>query len=666
MTIDSESTRDIDDAFTVHQVPGGDIEVLVAIADPTGAVPVGSETDDEALALAASIYARDRVVKRMLPLEVSEGGSSLVAGQARPAMVMRLLLGPGAAAQEFSVEFCCVTVTHRLAYGEIPGLIKGGAGPLQGSLQIASALASSLFNARASRGALALFDARKLVMTDEEGRLIRVASADAMVGHLIIQELMILANSQLAQYMARENIPGVYRNHEPQLAAPPSQVLAESLRAWMESGAADMEALNSRVGLSVGRARYAPTLAGHYGLALPAYAHSTSPLRRYPDLINVRQVKAFVQGSAYAHSQAQLVELCERINTTLSDRKDGTSAYHKEVLRRETEDRLDRASLKGAPDQVLVKAVKLAREQEQMPEVLRDELIERMRADTITDKVVDGLVTDLPPALWPRDLATCFVEWVVAAPGRVMHVYNHGAQTGALLTADIQSTPQAGGFEGVCRISRDGTPFTGRGRGTRKRDAEQGAVLDALAKMLGCETPAARWSEPDPTGAQDGRPVLANPKGALLEFCQARSWAFPDFQHTVAGPSHSPYFTVTVRVATPLGARTGSATATSKKQAEANASAEVLPGLQEEFVVQQAAPAASAGSNPVGELQERAQQRKWAVPEYDIRSKQAQPPIFEAIVKVFEDGQRVEFSGFASSKNEAKRNAAAKALASLR
>lgn len=81
VTIDSESTRDIDDAFSIRGLPGGQVELLVAIADPSTAVPVGSKADTEAQALAASIYARDRTVKRMLPQDVSENASSLVQGQ---------------------------------------------------------------------------------------------------------------------------------------------------------------------------------------------------------------------------------------------------------------------------------------------------------------------------------------------------------------------------------------------------------------------------------------------------------------------------------------------------------------------------------------------------------------------------------------------------------
>lgn len=668
VTIDSESTRDIDDAFSIRGLPGGQVELQVAIADPSTAVPVGSKMDAEAQALAASIYARDRTVKRMLPLDVSENSSSLVQGQARDAMVLRILLDAGSVqVVEFAVDFRQVVVTHRLTYGEIPARMGGDEVPLRDALRMASVLASGLFESRVNRGALALFDVKRMVMTDEEGRLVRMGNASAMVGHMIIQEFMILANAQLAQFMARESIPGVYRNHEPMLSAPASGELAKSLRAWMETGSADMEALNSRVGMSVGRARYAPTLNGHYGLALPAYAHGTSPLRRYADLINVRQLKAYTYGTVPPYSQAQLQELCESINTTLTERKDETTAWHKEVLRRETEDRLERASLQGAPDQILVQATKLVsqQEQEQMPVTLREELMSRMKAGTLSDKVADGLVSELPLAAWPRDLANCFVDWMSAGPGRVMHVLLYARQSGVLQTMDLQATGQGTAFEGVCRISRDSTPYTGRAKGTRKKDAEQGAALDALSKMLGCATPPMRWAEPEDESLEDGGVAIANPKGALLEFCQAMGWTFPSFKHKSTGPSHAPYFTASVEVHTPKGPYQAQATATSKKQAEANACVELLPVLQAEFPMKQSASAPVGAQNPVGELQEMAQQGRYRIPEYSIAPKQAQPPIFEAVVTVYADGKEREFSGFASSKGEAKRNAAAKALAAM-
>lgn len=666
VTIDSESTRDIDDAFSIRGLPGGQVELLVAIADPSTAVPVGSKADTEAQALAASIYARDRTVKRMLPQDVSENASSLVQGQERDAMVLRILLDAGSVkVLEFAVDFRRVEVTHRLTYGEIPARMGGDDEPLREALRLSSALASGLFESRVNRGALALFDAKRMVMTDEEGRLLRMANANAMVGHLIIQEFMILANAQLAQFMARESIPGVYRNHEPMMAAPASGELAKSLRAWMETGSLDMDALNSRVGMSVGRARYAPTLNGHYGLALPAYAHGTSPLRRYADLINVRQLKAYTYGNPPPYSQAQLHEMCESINTTLTERKDETSAFHKEVLRRETEDRLERASLQGAPDQILVQATKLASQQQEMPVPLREELMSRMKAGTLSDKVADGLISELALAAWPRDLADCFVDWMSAGPGRVMHLLLYARQSGVLQTVDLQTTGQGTAFEGVCRISRDSTPYTGRAKGTRKKDAEQGAALDALSKMLGCATPPMRWAEPEDEPLEVGGVAIANPKGALLEFCQAVGWTFPSFKHKSTGPSHAPYFTASVEVHTPKGPYQTQATATSKKQAEANACAELLPVLQREFPVKQGASSPVGAQNQVGELQEMAQQGRYRIPEYSIAPKQTQPPIFEAVVTVFADGKEREFSGFASSKGEAKRNAAAKALAAM-
>lgn len=660
VTIDAESTRDIDDAFSIRGLPDGQLELLVAIADPSGAVPVGSVIDAEAQSLAATIYARDRAVKRMLPQTLSEHGCSLVQGQARDALLIRLVLdSAGATVQDPALAFGKIVVTHRLSYGEIPSLMRGEEGPLKDMLAMTSVVATQLFDTRVNRGSLALFDPVSMVMTDEEGRLVRMPSADAMMGHLIIQELMILANSQLAEYMARRSIAGVYRNHEPLLSAPPAGELAQSLRAWLQTGAADGTAFNKRVGLAVGRACYGPSLKAHYGLSLPAYAHVTSPLRRYADLINLRQLKAHVLGKEAPYRQGDLVELCERINTTLSNRKDDTESWHKEKLRGETEITLQGTTLQGAQDHVLVQAIKLMRSTGQVQAILRDELIERMKNSTISDKVVDGLVSELPVAIWPGELALAFVDWMSHGASRVMHVLAYARQTGVLQTMDLQASGEGTAFEAVCRISRDGNPFTGRGSGTRKRDAEQGAALDALSKMLGCPTPPQRWVE-----ATTSKEMSTNPKGALLELCQARGWTFPSFKHSSSGPSHAPYFSVTVQVATPEGAFDAESTATSKKQAEANACAELLPQLQARYgtIGKDDAPPVA---NPVGELQERAQQGRFKVPEYAINTKQSNPPIFEAEVTVFEGPTPQKFSGFASSKSEAKRNAASNAMVTL-
>ncbi|MFN9471033.1 RNB domain-containing ribonuclease [Acidovorax sp.] len=658
VTIDSASTRDIDDAFSLQPLTGGGIELVVAIADASAAVPVGGPDDLAAQALAATVYVRDSPARRMLPPAIAEDRASLVQGRIRDAMLLRLHLDPSWAVSSFAVEFSKVTVTHRLSYEEIPALIRDKNSPVSEMLGLASAVATELIAKRQRAGALALFDAARRVMTDEEGRLLQVPSSGAMVGHLIIQEFMIAANASMAQYMVNQNIPGLYRNHVPQLAAPLAADLARSLQAWLASGAADTSAITSQLAAAVGRALYEPTLGGHYGLALACYTHGTSPLRRYADLVNQRQLKAHVVGHAFPYTQERLHQVARSINQTLADRREDVAEGYKQALRKKTEAALSQDRLSGAQDHVLVEAIGLMAVAGTVDAALADELQRRMELNTLADKVADALIAEWPLAMWPQSLANRFVNWVAASAPRGMHLILHGRQVGALGTVDVQTKGGGTDFESVCMISKDKQPFTGRATGTRKKEAEQQAVIAAIAAMLGCRAPEPSVAPTD--GVATSR--APNPKGALLEFLQARSWPFPDFEHTVKGPPHAPQFIVRVSVETSAGGFAAEGAGTSKKHAEAEACSKLLGE------VSRASPATAVGTatvpsdNPVGALQERAQQRKVRMPEYAIRTKQINPPIFEALVTLFEGSAAKTYSGFASSKSDAKRLAAAKAL----
>ena len=657
VTIDSPTTRDIDDAFGIHSIAGGGVEVAIAIADPTRVVPLGSKVDLAAQALAATVYVRDSPSQRMLPAEISEDQASLLQGRSRDAMVVRMVLDDSWSVDQFAVEFAPVLVTKRLSYEEIPALSKADGEPVAEMLRLASVVASELLARRQRSGALALFDVGRRVMTDEEGRLLRLPSAGAMVGHLIIQELMILTNASVARFMVSQNIPALYRNHVPQLAAPLASDLATSLQAWIASGSADADAIAARLQVAVGRAQYEPTLGGHYGLALESYTHCTSPLRRYADLVNLRQLKAHVQRQEYPYSQGELQSIGRSINQTIVERKEGASEGYKEALRSRTQAALQQERLTAAPDHVLVQAIKLMAEAGAVDEALSTELRRRIERAALTDKVADALLGELPPEIWPKALVQDFMSWVVAEPGRPMHLLVHGKQVGVFASADVQATGEGTSFNGVCRIVYRGAAINGRGTGFRKRDAEQRAVVAAVAAWLGGEEPPAL---PVATDAVANAGV-ANPKGALLERLQALGWPYPVFTHSVRGPSHAPHFSVLVAIESPGRKFQVEGSGASKRQAEADACEQLYAQVCKAVPAAPPAPAGGA-DNPVGALQERAQQRKVRMPDYEIRTKQANPPIFEAVVTVHEAAEPMSYSGFSSSKADAKRQAAAKAL----
>lgn len=224
VTIDSVSTRNLDVALAIQRLDDG-YRLQVAIADPTEAVPLGSELDARARQAAASQYVRDATTAPMLPISISEGEGSLIAGAPRPALVFQLDIDSELNLANVAIEARTVTVGHRLTYADIPTLIQQTEHPAQQTLAMASHLATRLLERRHQKGALALFDLKRGLLTDENGNLHQYTEPGAAAGHLIVQEFMILANGAVAQYMAEHDVPAISRPKPQPLRWRPSPLL---------------------------------------------------------------------------------------------------------------------------------------------------------------------------------------------------------------------------------------------------------------------------------------------------------------------------------------------------------------------------------------------------------------------------------------------------------
>ncbi len=176
ITIDSETTRDIDDAIAVQRFDDGGYRVVVCIADPTKLVPVGSTEDENARLLGSTVYVRDRAVRKMLPAEISEFRSSMVAGKPRSCFAFEILLGADLSVTKTTLARQQVTVSHRLSYGDIAAIMTDGAHALRPAITVAADLANGLLERRRSKGAMVLYDLARMLFMDEEGRLVEVAA----------------------------------------------------------------------------------------------------------------------------------------------------------------------------------------------------------------------------------------------------------------------------------------------------------------------------------------------------------------------------------------------------------------------------------------------------------------------------------------------------------
>ncbi len=301
IAIDPSDARDHDDAIWASQREDGGFDAVVAIADVSFYVRPGSEIDREARKRGNSAYFPDRVVP-MLPEVLSADVCSLKEGERRAAMACHLTINAEGRVTDWRFSRAIVQIAEVIAYEDAQARIDGGkAGEPLGNLWAAWKLLAA---ARADRDPLELDLPERRVTLDQDGRIAEVALRERLDAHRVVEDFMIAANVAAAKALESRASPLVYRVHEPptreklialrdyfgsigrKLAL--GQVVTPGLFNRMIKDVADVaeKALVMEAVLrSQTQAYYGPNNAGHFGLALGSYAHFTSPIRRYADLL---------------------------------------------------------------------------------------------------------------------------------------------------------------------------------------------------------------------------------------------------------------------------------------------------------------------------------------------------------------------------------------------
>ncbi|MFZ3119812.1 MAG: RNB domain-containing ribonuclease [Variovorax sp.] len=693
-TIDEPHSRDLDDAICVERAGDG-WRVTIAIANPSLEVAIDSEADLRARGLGATLYRGRSATEPMLPREISEARSTLAAGMARQAMLIHLQIDRAGQVLHADVSLDEVVVSRRLAYSDVPRIALDGADELNTPISNAIGLASQLLQIRRARGALAIYDQKRMLLTDEEGR-IRQHAPDTMVGHIVVQEFMIAANAAVAELAATREIPFLFRTHEPRISAPRGVAATESFEAWMAGGVDSIAAASQRLNLVVKKARYSSELRGHYGLNLPAYAHVTSPLRRYSDLVDQRQLVAHVLGRPLPYTQHELEAIGQELFDLTAAQAEDTSNHFKAP---EIERAMAALGSGGAlplsslADNELGQAVKAAIEGSSFVPPLIEELLRRLGHGLLADKVVVRLIEGKDRI--PKELAAGLAELVHARPHSAVSFLNHAKGVGAITTLEVttEGVPGRSGapsceFEASANLHEPGGQvYHSRGRGSRKKDAEQGALVLAFCDFLGAPRsaahvtdgveqapPAATWRE-----APDG-----NPKGALFELSQKMGLAAPAFETTASGPANASVFTCVCKFdwrGSMLQAQ--SEPATTKKAAEGLAARGMLEQVGQRSLprtsvapetapgpapapVAESRPSEAAHGNPISQLQELVQKKRLATPNYSFEELAKTPnSSYRCRLLVDLAGRVLDVQATASTKQAAKTAAAAAALTQL-
>ncbi len=334
VTIDGEDARDFDDAVFCERMGKGWL-LIVAIADVSAYVNIGNALDQEAHKRATSVYFPGRVIP-MLPETLSNGLCSLNPKVDRLCMVCEMHITQGGQLKDFKFYDAVMRSAARLTYDEVAAMVidhkpvlRKKHAKLVDHLDELYTLFKAMHKQRAKRGAIDFETTETYIEFGKEQKIERIVPRVRNDAHRIIEECMIAANVAAARFLEKKKMPVLYRVHDG-----PKNEKIEDLRSFLNElglslGGGDdpqpkdyakiMSSIKDRPDAhliqtvllrSLSQAIYTPDNEGHFGLAHEAYAHFTSPIRRYPDLLVHRAIRHVLQKnkpSSFEYSHNDMV-----------------------------------------------------------------------------------------------------------------------------------------------------------------------------------------------------------------------------------------------------------------------------------------------------------------------------------------------------------------------
>ncbi|MGR9051248.1 MAG: ribonuclease R [Gammaproteobacteria bacterium] len=351
VTIDGEDARDFDDAVYCKKTPKG-WKLLVAIADVSHYVRIGSALDAEAKNRSTSVYFPEQVIP-MLPEILSNGLCSLNPKVDRLCMVCELTMNEEGQALRSKFYDAVMRSHARLTYTEVAAILVDGDETLADKyrellphLRDMYALFKNMRTAREKRGAMDFDTEETRILFGENRKIEKIVPAVRNDAHKLIEEFMITANTAAARYLNRKKMPKLLRIHD----GPDAEKLLALKTFLGEMGLSlgggaqptpldymklvesikdrpDAHLIQTVLLRSMSQAVYSPDLKGHFGLALDAYAHFTSPIRRYPDLLVHRAIRHCLQGKtpeSFVYGLSDMVSLGEHCSANERRADDAT------------------------------------------------------------------------------------------------------------------------------------------------------------------------------------------------------------------------------------------------------------------------------------------------------------------------------------------------------
>lgn len=326
VTIDGEDAKDLDDAVTVRKLANGNYFLGVHIADVSYYVTEDSQLDGEAFERGTSVYLTDRVIP-MLPQRLSNGICSLNPQVPRLTMSCEMEIDQEGKVVAHEIFQSIIQTTERMTYTAVnkileeqdPETLKKYA-QLVPMFEAMGELHEILERMRVKRGAVSFEDREAKVLVDDEGHPQEILLRNRGIGERLIESFMLAANETVAEHFNRQKLPFIYRIHEEPkedklrrffdfasalglvVKQTKGSITPKDLQKVVEDVADKPESMviNTMLLRSMQQAKYSEVNYGHYGLAAEYYTHFTSPIRRYPDLIVHRLIRAYSEDRSEA------------------------------------------------------------------------------------------------------------------------------------------------------------------------------------------------------------------------------------------------------------------------------------------------------------------------------------------------------------------------------